>query len=95
MSRTAKVFMTNRSQAVRLPKEFRFKTREVFIHKDGDKVILTPRWTDWAEYLEHGRRASPEFMQNVEKLPVQERTFWYKMEKSKEQPKRSRPRRKK
>ena len=40
MSRTAKVFMTNRSQAVRLPKEFQFATDEVMIRKVGDDVIL-------------------------------------------------------
>jgi virulence-associated protein VagC len=42
MSRTAKVFMTNRSQAVRLPKEFQFSTDEVFIRKEGEEVILSP-----------------------------------------------------
>jgi antitoxin VapB len=35
MPRTAKVFMTNRSQAVRLPKEFQFDSDEVFIRKDA------------------------------------------------------------
>jgi antitoxin VapB len=39
MPRTAKVFMTNRSQAVRLPKEYQFSTSEVFIRKEGDDVI--------------------------------------------------------
>lgn len=42
MPRTAKVFMTNRSQAVRLPKEYQFSTDEVFIRKEGDEVILSP-----------------------------------------------------
>jgi antitoxin VapB len=35
MQRTAKIFMNNRSQAVRLPKEFQFTTSEVFIRKQG------------------------------------------------------------
>ena len=47
MPRTAKVFMTNRSQAVRLPKEYHFSTAEVFIRKEGDDVILSPRALDW------------------------------------------------
>ena len=47
MSRTAKVFMTNRSQAVRLPKEYQFETDEVFIRKEGEDVILSPRPRDW------------------------------------------------
>ena len=40
MPRTARVFMTNRSQAVRLPKEYQFATDEVFIRKEGEEVIL-------------------------------------------------------
>lgn len=39
---TAKIFMTGRSQAVRLPKKYRFKSAEVEIRKVGDKVILSP-----------------------------------------------------
>lgn len=37
---TAKVFMTGRSQAIRLPKEFRFEGAEVEIFRRGDEVIL-------------------------------------------------------
>lgn len=37
---TAKVFMTGRSQAVRLPKEFRFEGTEVEIFRRGDEVVL-------------------------------------------------------
>ncbi|MGH9256349.1 MAG: antitoxin [Vicinamibacterales bacterium] len=73
MPRTAKVFMTNRSQAVRLPKEFQFDSDEVFIRKVGEDVILSPRPTDWGPYLEHGPVASDAFMENVEDHPVQER----------------------
>jgi antitoxin VapB len=50
MKQTAKVFMTGRSQAVRLPAEFRFDVKEVFIRKDektGD-VIMSPRLS-WKE----------------------------------------------
>ena len=39
---TAKVFTTGRSQAVRLPKQYRFNVDEVFINKIGQAVILTP-----------------------------------------------------
>jgi antitoxin VapB len=42
MSATAKLFMHGRSQAVRLPKEFRFEGSEVKVSKVGDKVILEP-----------------------------------------------------
>lgn len=40
---TAKVFTTGRSQAVRLPKAFRFNTAEVTIERQGDAVILRPK----------------------------------------------------
>lgn len=40
---TAKLFITGRSQAVRLPKEFRFEGDEVFIKRVGDAVVLLPR----------------------------------------------------
>lgn len=39
---TAKVFTSGRSQAVRIPKEYRFDVDEVFINKIGDTVMLTP-----------------------------------------------------
>lgn len=42
MGDVAKIFWTGRSQAVRLPKEFRFEGSEVAIRREGDKVILEP-----------------------------------------------------
>jgi antitoxin VapB len=73
MPRTAKVFMTNRSQAVRLPKEYQFETDEVFIRRVGEDVILSPRPRDWRTYLASAPVASDAFMAHVEDLPVQER----------------------
>jgi antitoxin VapB len=75
MQRTAKIFMNNRSQAVRLPKEFQFSTSEVFIRKQGDDVILSARPKDWSAYMASNAVASEEFMEGVEDLPVQERSF--------------------
>jgi antitoxin VapB len=42
MTKKAKVFMHGGSQAVRLPKEFRFEVAEVDIRKEGDALILEP-----------------------------------------------------
>jgi len=42
MELTAKIFQNGRSQAVRIPKAFRFRGNEVKISKKGDKVILEP-----------------------------------------------------
>jgi antitoxin VapB len=44
----AKVFMTGRSQAVRLPKSCRFETAEVVVRRVGHSVVLTPKDDDWA-----------------------------------------------
>jgi antitoxin VapB len=65
--------MNNRSQAVRLPKDFQFNVEEVFIRKEGTDVVLSPRPTDWSSYLSEAPIASASFMENVEDLPVQER----------------------
>ena len=75
MHRTARIFMNNRSQAVRLPKEFQFASREVFIRKEGNDVILSPRPLDWTAYLTKGPVASESFMDEVDDLPVQERSL--------------------
>jgi antitoxin VapB len=48
---TAKVFMSGRSQAVRLPKSYRFDTTEVAIRRVGDSIILTPLAADWASQV--------------------------------------------
>jgi antitoxin VapB len=50
MADVAKVFMSGRSQAVRLPKDYRFDCDEVEITRDGEVVILRPRRSaPWAK----------------------------------------------
>lgn len=51
---TAKIFWTGRSQAVRLPKEFRFDGDEVRIRRRGNAVILEPiqKTWDWLDTIE-------------------------------------------
>jgi antitoxin VapB len=50
---TARLFINGRSQAVRLPKEYRFKGEDVYIQKIGDAVIIFPRDKEWETFL-HG-----------------------------------------
>ena len=53
MTRTAKLFLTGRSQAVRLPREYRFEGQEVYIRRDpatGD-VVLSRRPDSWEGFL--------------------------------------------
>lgn len=54
MSKVAKLFQNGRSQAVRLPAEFRFEGSEVFVRRDpatGD-VVLSRRPDSWKEFFE-------------------------------------------
>ena len=48
---TAKIFINGRSQAVRLPKEFRFSGNAVFIKKIGNMVVLLPKDDPWAPLI--------------------------------------------
>jgi len=45
---TAKIFWSGRSQAVRLPKDFRFESTTVHIRRHGNTVILEPVAEDWS-----------------------------------------------
>ena len=58
---TARVFKTGRSQAVRLPKEFRFDTDTVLVHREGSAVVLEPA-REWpAGWVESFTGVSPDF----------------------------------
>jgi len=67
-----KVFRNNRSQAVRLPKAFRFGVGEVFVRRVGRDVVLSTRPADWSEFLASDRVASAEFLK-VEVVRLEER----------------------
>ena len=78
MSHVAKLFKNGRSQAVRLPAEFRFAEKEVYIHRDplsGD-VVLSRRPGDWEEFLALvGSLDVPQdFMADRQDGPSQDRT---------------------
>lgn len=74
----ARVFMTGRSQAVRLPKEFRFDTDRVLIRREGRHIVLSPMFKDWDDYFKNSTRlpddfeaATPEMRKG--ELPLEER----------------------
>lgn len=71
MSHIAKLFANGRSQAVRLPSEFRFEGKEVFIRRDqrtGD-VILSRKPSDWDGFLSalRGLDVSEDFLGEAER----------------------------
>jgi antitoxin VapB len=59
---TAKLFKNGQSQAVRLPKEFRFKGDAVFIKKSGNAVVLLPEKDSWHTLVSSLEQFTPEFM---------------------------------
>jgi antitoxin VapB len=61
--KTAKIFQNGQSQAVRLPREFRFDDTEVFIKKSGNVVYLIPRSNSWDSLICSLRKFSPDFME--------------------------------
>ena len=76
--RTARIGRNNRAQVVTIPLEYRFPDgmKEVFIRKVGDDLVLSPRPEDWSAFLDSTVRASDDFMEGVDDLPVQERAGW-------------------
>ncbi len=80
MSTTAKLFTTGRSQAVRLPMEFRFSGKEVFIRRDPTtgEVILSTKPASWQEFFDLADRTKipSDFMADREDLPAQERNLF-------------------
>lgn len=71
---TARIFKSGNSQAVRLPKEFRFSISEVEIFRRGDEVVLREKRRSAAEILEILESFSEDFMADGRQdLPPQER----------------------
>jgi antitoxin VapB len=60
--RTAKLFKNGGSQAVRLPKEFRFEGSRVFIRKMGDAVVLLPHQDSWDVLFDSLEQFTDDFM---------------------------------
>lgn len=71
--KTAKLFKNGESQAVRLPKEFRFTGDEVFIKRMGSAVVLLPKSQSWDTLIASLSKFSAGFMIEREQPPQQER----------------------
>ena len=76
MSIAAKLFMTGRSQAVRLPKSLRFEGSEVLAKRFGNGVLLLPIDAPWALMQEALTEFEPDFQLQREQPPQQEREEW-------------------
>lgn len=71
--KTAKLFQNGQSQAVRLPKEFRFEGEEVFIKKSGNVVMLIPTMHSWDSLLDSLDKFTPDFMSERNQPQQQDR----------------------
>ena len=69
---TAKIFETGRSQAVRLPKKFRFNADEVVIQQLGDAVLLVPKESLWQTFLDGLNGFTDNVFENGREQGVQE-----------------------
>lgn len=71
--RTARLFRNGSNQAIRLPREFELNADEVYIRREGDKIIITPKPRSWADYFDHARKLSADFPDDIADLPAQQR----------------------
>jgi len=76
MPQTAKIFMNGRSQAVRLPAEFRFSVREVFIERQGDAVIIRPKPLGWDDFFARSSQVPEDFLAERKDLAPQKRELF-------------------
>lgn len=73
---TAKVFKNGRSQAVRLPAQFRFDTDEVYVSRQGDKVILSAKPDSWDDFFAADVRVPADFLSRRKDAPPQKRKLF-------------------
>jgi len=71
--KTAKLFQNGQSQAVRLPKEFRFEDDHVFVKKSGNVVVLIPTKNSWDTLIQSLDKFSGDFMVERKQPKMQKR----------------------
>ncbi len=71
--KTAKLFRNGQSQAVRLPKEFRFEDDFVYVKKSGNAVVLIPAKDSWESLSESLAKFSDDFLSERRQPKTQKR----------------------
>lgn len=69
----AKLFKNGRSQAVRLPKEYRFEGSEVYVKKFGDIVLLIPKDSKWVAFETSLNYFSKDYLSERNQPKIQDR----------------------
>lgn len=59
---TAKIFKNGQSQAIRLPKGYRFRSAKVYLKRMGNAVVLIPEYDSWQTLIESLSMFSDDFM---------------------------------
>lgn len=72
----AKLFKNGQSQAVRLPKEFRFEGKEVYIQRLGNKIILCEHKQSWDQFFSEDSAFGDDFLAQRDDEEPQEREFF-------------------
>lgn len=70
---TAKIFQNGKSQAIRLPKEYRFRGSKVYLKRMGNAVLLIPEQDSWRSMIESLDRFTNDFMEERNQPPIQQR----------------------
>jgi antitoxin VapB len=77
MMKTATVFKNGHStQAIRIPKEYRLPTKEVWIKKRGNALIITPKPVTWDDFFNSPLKVSEDFLVARNQQPSQKRDEW-------------------
>jgi len=71
----AKIFTNGRSQAVRIPKKYRFQTKHVLIFRRGDEIILKEKPDSWDNFFEEQSVFGEDYLSERENSHPQERDF--------------------
>lgn len=69
---TAKLFTNGSSQAVRLPKEFRFTGNEVYAQKIGDTVMLVPKEKAWETFMDGINSFTEDYFEVMDTLRIKD-----------------------
>jgi antitoxin VapB len=65
-----KIFRAGKSQAIKLPAGFRIKAEEVFVERDGERIVLSPKPVSWKAFFASRKRPTADFMnERMDALP--------------------------
>jgi antitoxin VapB len=70
---TAKIFQNGKSQAIRLPKQYRFEGTKVYLKRIGNTVVLIPEQASWQTFLDSLSMFSDDFLAERDQPPTQHR----------------------